>query len=104
MSSLTTACLGVLNGSSSSAITRAFRANRESMFAWRSSLLEETDPLSARSRSSRAGAIKPATTLSALPRREEHTSTDNPEFSTFDFTPRGSDQVLCFHIFVEKRG
>jgi hypothetical protein len=27
---------------------------------------------------SRAGAIKPATTLSALPRPEEHTASDNP--------------------------
>src|SRR5271157_2523976 len=39
MSSLTTTCLGVSNGSAALAITRAFRANRESMFAWRSSLL-----------------------------------------------------------------
>jgi hypothetical protein len=38
MSSLTTTCLGVSNGSAALAITRAFRANRESMFAWRSSL------------------------------------------------------------------
>ena len=39
MSSLTTTCLGVSNGSAALAITRAFRANRESMCAWRSSLL-----------------------------------------------------------------
>jgi hypothetical protein len=53
MSSLTTTCLGVSNGSAALAITRAFRANRDRCLPG-AAPLRGTDPFSARSSSSQA--------------------------------------------------